>query len=564
MRYVGIALVCLILGGCAIPLPLSVASFVVGTGSALSTGKSVPEHFLSFVREQDCAMWHVVKGERICQQLPAEEVIAIREQKRQGHRGLFTQDEAKSFEIARLPWTPNAVDEPTTGASAGSWRNSARPAAPAIAAAPTLQLAARSGPQAGAPMYLLAPAYTPPSPVIIAEAAEASKGARPPSIEDRPAADSDLPMIPVAPSAGRPATVLAVGGTGRGSPIENISSMIALTADVDASGFAGIGIEIPPDQNKIELSGQASMLTTDDPEVARRLDAIKRMQAIRTAAVGGTQAASLPLPEPPVPAATPETRRPTRAGMSPAAGQALKAIIGQGVPEAGVAAVPAPVGESELSADGESRADLESGIDKVKSLFAPKRQTVFGETLVAEDGLPALPPLAAAPARPDHDNDPVVLPEKLARIAPALGGAAVVAPAKDDPSSAYAESTARKQARQPAAADSPIKDLPSITAMVVPSWQPVADRQRAAPSTWPAVAAERPRQIVPGRYLIIGSFLRKANAEHLASRQQEVSAAVVSTEIKGKTWHRVAVPDRADIRSRVAAAGITDYWILKM
>lgn len=564
MRYVGIALVCLILGGCAIPLPLSVASFVVGTGSALGTGKSVPGHLLSFALEQDCAMWHVVKGERVCQQLPAEEVIAIREQKRHARGGLFTQDEAKSFEIARLPWTPDAVDEPTTVASAGSWRNSARPAAPAIAAPPALQLAARSGPQAGAPMYLLAPAYTPPSPVIIAEAAEASKGARPPSIEDRPAADPDLPMIPVAPSAGQPAAVLAVGGTGRGSPIENISSMIALTADVDASGFAGIGIEFSPDQKEFELSGQASMLTTDDPEVARRLDAIKRMRTMRTAAVGGTQAAPLPLPETPAPAATPESPRPTRAGMSPAAGQALKAIIGQGVPEAGVAAVPAPVGESELSADGESRADLESGIDKVKSLFAPKRQTVFGKTLVAEDGLPALPPLAAAPARPDHGDDPVVLPVKLARIAPALGGAAVVAPAKGDPSSAYAESTAWKQARQPVAADSPIKDLPSITAMVVPSWQPVADRQRAVPSPRPAVAAERPRQIVPGRYLIIGSFLRKANAEHLASRQQEVSAAVVSTEIKGKTWHRVAVPYRADIRSRVAAAGITDYWILKM
>jgi hypothetical protein len=248
--------------------------------------------------------------------------------------------------------------------------------------------------------------------------------------------------------------------------------------------------------------------------------------------------------------------------LSPAADRALKAIVGQGVPEAGVAVVPAPVGESELSADGESRADLESGIDKVKSLFAPKRQTVFGETLVAEDGLPALPPLAAAPAKPDHGSDPVVLPVELARIAPALGGAAVAPPAKGDPSSAYAESTAPKQARQPAAADSPINNLPSITAMVVPSWQPVADRQGAAPSQ--RVAAERPRQIVPGRYLIIGSFLRKANAEHLASRQQEVSAAVVSTKIKGKTWHRVAVPDRADVRGRVAAAGITDYWVLKM
>ena len=117
MRHVGTALVCLILGGCAIPLPLSVASFVVGTGSALSTGKSVPGHLLSFVREQDCAMWHVVKGERICQQLPAEEVIAIREQKRQRHRRLFTHEQAKDSARDRLALTPDAVDD--TVASAG-------------------------------------------------------------------------------------------------------------------------------------------------------------------------------------------------------------------------------------------------------------------------------------------------------------------------------------------------------------------------------------------------------------------------------------------------------------
>ncbi len=420
-------------------------------------------------------------------------------------------------------------------------------------------------------MYLLAPAYTPPSPVIIAEAAEARQGqaVRPPSIDDRPAADPDLPMIPVvpAPSAGQPAAVSAAGGTDRGSPIENIASMVARTAQVDASGFAGAGIDIPPDQRKIEISGQAGVLTTDDPEIARRLDAIKRMQVARAAA-GGTQVASLPSPETPVPAVAPASPEPApaRAGMSPAANRALKAIIGQGAPEAGVAAVPAPVGVSQASAASESRTDVESGIDKVKSLFAPKRQTVFGETLVAADGLPAVPPLAA-PAKPDPGGDPVVLPVELARIAPALGGAAVAPapPAKGDPSSAYAESTEPKDARRPAAADSPINNLPSITSMVVPSWQPVADRRSPAPApSQRPTAAERPRQIVPGRYLIIGSFLRKANAEHLASRQQQVSAAVVPTKINGKTWHRVAVPDRADVRGRVAAAGITDYWILRM
>jgi len=523
---------------------------------------------LSFALEQDCAMWHVVKGERICQELPAEEVIAIREQKRQGQRGLFTHDESKSFESARLTWTPDAVEDPADAvASAGSWDGNVSPTVPAIEPAPTLQLAARPGPQAGAPMYLLAPAYTPPSPVIIAEAAEARKGrtVQAPRIGDQPVADPDLPMIPVvpAPSVAQPAAVAPAGGGDRGSPIEDITSLIAGTADVDVGGFAGTGIEIPPDQRKIELSGQAAMLTTDDPEIARRVDAIKRMQG-GGATVSETQVASLPAPTAsPLPAAAPAPPQPepTQAGMSPAADQALKAIIGQGAPEAGVAAVPAPVGGSQASVDTESHAGVESGIDKVKSLFAPKRQTVFGETLVAADGLPAVPPLAA-PARSDDGDDPVVLPEELARIAPALGAAAVAptAPAKDDPSSAYVQATEPGTASRPAAADSPIRNLPSVTAMVVPSWQPLSERLSAAK----AAPSQRPQVVDPGRYLIIGSFLRKANADLLASRQQEVSAAVVSTKINGKIWHRVAVPDRVDIRGRVIAAGIADYWVLKM
>lgn len=55
-----------LLSGCAIPLPLKIASWAIDGISYVATGKSITDHGLSMVAQQDCAMWRPVKGEPIC------------------------------------------------------------------------------------------------------------------------------------------------------------------------------------------------------------------------------------------------------------------------------------------------------------------------------------------------------------------------------------------------------------------------------------------------------------------------------------------------------------------
>jgi hypothetical protein len=63
-----IALVCLggLAGGCALPPAATIASYALDGVSFFSTGKSVSDHAVSAVAEKDCALWRVVKGEKIC------------------------------------------------------------------------------------------------------------------------------------------------------------------------------------------------------------------------------------------------------------------------------------------------------------------------------------------------------------------------------------------------------------------------------------------------------------------------------------------------------------------
>jgi len=61
-----IALVPLVLGGCALPLPVQIASWAADGVSFLATGKSVTDHGISAVAQQDCAMWRAATTGEIC------------------------------------------------------------------------------------------------------------------------------------------------------------------------------------------------------------------------------------------------------------------------------------------------------------------------------------------------------------------------------------------------------------------------------------------------------------------------------------------------------------------
>ena len=61
MRGLGALVVLVALAGCGGPPALNVASLVLDGVSFLATGKSVGDHALSIVTQQDCAMWRILK-----------------------------------------------------------------------------------------------------------------------------------------------------------------------------------------------------------------------------------------------------------------------------------------------------------------------------------------------------------------------------------------------------------------------------------------------------------------------------------------------------------------------
>src|SRR5215469_11871330 len=64
----------ILLGGCAIPPALSIASYVLDGVSYAATGKSVSDHGLSAAAGRDCAVWRLIKGENPCKGDPTERV----------------------------------------------------------------------------------------------------------------------------------------------------------------------------------------------------------------------------------------------------------------------------------------------------------------------------------------------------------------------------------------------------------------------------------------------------------------------------------------------------------
>lgn len=62
----------LFLGGCGLPPAISVASWALDGVSYLATGKSVTDHAISEVAQQDCALFRVVQGLEVCETVTDE------------------------------------------------------------------------------------------------------------------------------------------------------------------------------------------------------------------------------------------------------------------------------------------------------------------------------------------------------------------------------------------------------------------------------------------------------------------------------------------------------------
>lgn len=66
MRYLSLGSIVLLLAGCALPLPLQLASWAISGISYVKTGKSISDHVISAVASRDCALHRIALGEDVC------------------------------------------------------------------------------------------------------------------------------------------------------------------------------------------------------------------------------------------------------------------------------------------------------------------------------------------------------------------------------------------------------------------------------------------------------------------------------------------------------------------
>jgi hypothetical protein len=67
----------LLLGGCALPLPVQIASWAIDGLSVLTTEKTIADHGVSLVAQKDCALWRGFVEGSVCRDNDAVTVIAL-------------------------------------------------------------------------------------------------------------------------------------------------------------------------------------------------------------------------------------------------------------------------------------------------------------------------------------------------------------------------------------------------------------------------------------------------------------------------------------------------------
>jgi len=132
MKKAGVALLgLLILSGCALPVPLRLASWAIDGFSLLTSQKSITDHAISLLAERDCAIWRGVAGEEVCIDSDAGSSTVVSEAEGPGGA-----DSLAGFETATGPpaleqaaYLPQRVvvwlEEPTIGEidqAAVSWQ----------------------------------------------------------------------------------------------------------------------------------------------------------------------------------------------------------------------------------------------------------------------------------------------------------------------------------------------------------------------------------------------------------------------------------------------------------
>ena len=68
LKVVAVVVGGVFLSGCALPVPLQIASWALDGFSLLATQKSITDHGLSIVAQQDCALWRGVTEGAVCRE----------------------------------------------------------------------------------------------------------------------------------------------------------------------------------------------------------------------------------------------------------------------------------------------------------------------------------------------------------------------------------------------------------------------------------------------------------------------------------------------------------------
>lgn len=68
-RFAALGAALLLLGGCALPPAVAIASYVIDVGSFVATGKTATDHGISAIAQEDCAIMRVFEGQ-ICRDDP--------------------------------------------------------------------------------------------------------------------------------------------------------------------------------------------------------------------------------------------------------------------------------------------------------------------------------------------------------------------------------------------------------------------------------------------------------------------------------------------------------------
>ena len=71
------AILALLLGGCALPVPIKVAGWALDGISYLATQKSVTDHGISVVAGRDCALFRAVTEGHVCEDAGPKATVAL-------------------------------------------------------------------------------------------------------------------------------------------------------------------------------------------------------------------------------------------------------------------------------------------------------------------------------------------------------------------------------------------------------------------------------------------------------------------------------------------------------